>query len=464
MKKKLFSILVIVCLAACACGSDGREQNGTESSAEEMELSEDSGSTTEVSDAADMEQVKELINHDLLSNNSLSSVYWVRGMIESGICGYAEEIKEPFEPVVNAASIFPKDLVILLEEALYDFSNLSAKGDRLYDRMLAELGADEYEMSLEEMVATFPELEAAKDQIESYIILDRLQEQMGAPDKTEQVFHIEGNQYLFEYYSGGTNGVRSLRLMEYTDGRFEEIDDYEVDDRGNGKLIKYQGDFYYVFLKWRESLGDFDGIGIYKIGEDATREDNLQIRYLPKEYIWKNSGELRASDFPDLESYLNVLQGESLSEGYRYLLKGGSRGDEEETFDLNTEGLKYQRDTVYKADIANLGIPVYMQRIGNGPRGWLVNFYLKDPWTDMPLQLDQLSITEHGIGSLTLVNIWFKDINDKTMTFSTYYVVDYSYLMNIVLLEGGETKQIQTWFLLPVREFVLEEGRVFSSM
>lgn len=87
-----------------------------------------------------------------------------------------------------------------------------------------------------------------------------------------------------------------------------------------------------------------------------------------------------------------------------------------------------------------------------------------DSKTNMLQELEQLSIDEgsHPL-VLRLVNMWFKEIDGKTLTFSLYYVSDYSYLLNAVLLEGGEAKPINAWILLPQREFVLSEGEVFST-
>lgn len=291
-----------------------------------------------------MEQTAELLNHDLLRTTSLTSVYWVEEMMQEGICYRAETIKEPFAAVVNEDSVIPDELVMLLEKALYHSVSPDIKKDNSsYYKMLAELGADQYDMDAEEIIAAFPEVGALKEQAENMaVVCDFLHEQMDAPKNIEYLFHLEGNRYLFVYKSGGT-----------------------------------------------------------KVAAANLRTDNL----------------------------------------------------------------RYPSGEVLQADIANLGIPVFMQKI----RSWgetedyAVNFYLRDPQTNVLLELDQLSIKEDQTNCLRLVDLWFKVIGNKTLTFSMYYASGYSYMLNIMLLEGSEANPVEAWLLLPEREFVLTEGEVFST-
>lgn len=428
-------------------------------------------SEADVLKLTDMEQTAELLNHDLLRTTSLTSVYWVEEMMQEGICYRAEAIKEPFAAVVNEDSVIPDELVMLLEKALYHSVSPDIKKDNSsYYKMLAELGADQYDMDAEEIIAAFPEVGALKEQAENMaVVCDFLHEQMDAPKNIEYLFHLEGNRYLFVYKSGGTNGVRSLCLTEYADGRFSVLTDFEIRGTGEGsKLLKHEKDFYFVhFLFTHNSPKDVDGICIYKLGENAMT-DNLQIRYLPKEYVWERQG--WAFDFPGLEDYINFLKTEIVSEEHQYLDMGYDKytkisGDEVAAANLRTDNLRYPSGEVLQADIANLGIPVFMQKI----RSWgetedyAVNFYLRDPQTNVLLELDQLSIKEDQTNCLRLVDLWFKVIDNKTLTFSMYYASGYSYMLNIMLLEGSEANPVEAWLLLPEREFVLTEGEVFST-
>lgn len=467
MKKKLLIMLVYACLVLSACGYTEKEAQETDYVENENIYIQNSDQITGISDQISIEQAAELINQDLLSISSFADGFGGEVMLKKSICKYAEFCQEPFTPVIPEESVIPGELVLLLEEALYDFSNENRWAeDSNYHMMLTELGADEYEMSLELLLDKFADTELPTGQMESiYDVYVFLHEQKGAPRNIDNLFYMGESRYLFEYKSGGSNGVRSLCLTEYTNGSFHVLMDFEIGDSGNGKLINYGEDFYFIFLQWTSnSQRDFDGIGIYKIGENAVTE-NLQIRYLPKEYLWESIED--SSNYPEVERYINGIREDITSKekcyldvGYDYGQRQQYRGDEEETADF-----EIGRSELYKADIANLGIPVYME-IGTWWTAWnglQINFYLWDPQTENLTDLDQLSIRGDKLDTLQLTNIWFKEIYDKTYTFFIYYVSDYSYVLNVALLEGGEAKPIQSWFLLPQREFVLIEGEVFTT-
>lgn len=306
MKKKLLSMGVYICLVLSACGNTEKESQGTDDATNESIYIQNEDQVTDVSDESDIEQAAELINRNLLSPSSLTDGFGGEEMLKNSICKYAESCREPFTSVIPEESVIPGELVLLLEEALYDFCN----GDRWaedsnYNRTLTELGADEYEMSLEELLDKFADTELPNGQMEDkYDMYVFLHEQKGAPRKINNLFYMGGSRYLFEYKSGGSNGVMSLCLTEYTNGSFHVLMDFEIRDSGNGKLIKYGEEFYFIFLQWTSnSQSAYDGIGIYKIGENAVT-DNLQIRYLPKEYLWESIED--SSEYPEVESY-NVI-------------------------------------------------------------------------------------------------------------------------------------------------------------
>lgn len=164
----------------------------------------------------------------------------------------------------------------------------------------------------------------------------------------------------------------------------------------------------------------------------------------------------RTDDDTDENNYIE----NEVDVGYDYGQTQQYRGDEEEAADF-----EIGRSKLYKADIANLGIPVYME-LCTWWTAWnalQVNFYLWDSQTEKLIDLDRLSIRGDKLDTLQLTNIWFKEIDNKTYTFSLYYASDYSYMLNAALIEGGEAKHIRLWFLLPQREFVLIEGEVFTT-
>ena len=470
-KCKRLVIPLLLCLIPSACGIAENEPYETEDTASEV-VSESGLAEDDNLAQMDIEQATALLDHDLLSIRAFTSARWVEDMIREEICDSAEAAQGSFEAMVSEHGVIPDGLVILLEEAFYHSVGPDIrKADSAYQKVLADLGANQYEMSLEDLITAFPEVEAAKEQLEDrHAAIELLSEQTDAPCDIGDIFHMEGNRYLFEWKSGGSDGAMSVRLTEYQDGSFHTLIEFEICHAG-GRLIKYENDFYYIFLLDNSISADFHddvgtiGMRIYKIGENAA-VDNLSIYYLPKEYLWEEQDS--SPEFPGLGNYIELLQSKAeywdIADGYasRYF-QPCIRGDEIKVTDIDTDNLKYPSAEVYQADVANLGFPVYIQWCRES-NGYEIRFSLMDSKTNMLQELEQLSIDEgsHPL-ALRLVDMWFKEIDGKTLTFSLYYVSDYSYLLNAVLLEGGEAKPINAWILLPQREFVLSEGEVFST-
>lgn len=136
-------------------------------------------------------------------------------------------------------------------------------------------------------------------------------------------------------------------------------------------------------------------------------------------------------------------------------------GDEAEAQDFVVEN----NHKYYKIDFANIGIPVYMIKSGTFPQiGWYIRteFYLYDKKQNMILELENL-------GSYwtwnNMVQIWFKKINQKVLTFRVCYVSDYSYVLNVMLIEGDKITQIRYDIFSPDKSgFTLTEGEFFYTM
>lgn len=77
-------------------------------------------------------------------------------------------------------------------------------------------------------------------------------------------------------------------------------------------------------------------------------------------------------------------------------------------------------------------------------------------------ELEQLS-EDGGASGIKLVQMWFKEFNEKVYTFRIYHICDYNYMMNVVLLDKDKVNQVGTYVLLPQRGFVLTEGEVFTT-
>jgi len=60
-----------------------------------------------------------------------------------------------------------------------------------------------------------------------------------------------------------------------------------------------------------------------------------------------------------------------------------------------------------------------------------------------------------------LIQMWFKEIEDKVFTFCVYHTSEYSYMLNVILVENDKVITIRTDIFSPKRQFLISEGDLF---
>lgn len=418
----------------------------------------------------------EILNQKLLGKEFLQ---WAgKGLLERGACEYAREVKGEFVPVVEENSIFPEELVVMLEETLYqlDYAALEQPENPFCDTVRA-LGADEFAVQFEDMELLFPKLAAYKEQLQGewreWKAYELLHELYGIPVHCFGIFHFsmaEGqDNYVFAYEWGGTSGAASVLLTERVGDDFVYISEFDLQNYKTGCVIQYEEKFYYVYLQNNGALAVCDGIRIHRLESDPKQE-NLLIRYLPDLYIWKKylyyNGKYSLEE-EALDNYIEGIKAEITSEDY---LDRGTKPDgvmcycigEEESPDIKADSYS----TTYKMDIANCGLPVYFWKtVTSYPsisEHLKIRFYYFDEESDSIVELERLAEDESPHG-LNLIQMWFHEIDGKVYTFRIYHLSDYNYMLNVILLEGDQVTQISSEILLPQRKFVLTEGEVFLA-
>lgn len=184
------------------------------------------------------------------------------------------------------------------------------------------------------------------------------------------LFHIptpDSDNFLLAIDSGGSAGIRYLRLAERVNHEFVTISEFEAHNAGYGRVIQYEGEFYYIFLQNNYSLKIYDGVRVYKLGENMEYE-NLQIQHLPYAYVWKNL--YNTPEGGKWDHYIESIQGEIDSN--EYLIDGTNEdecgvyfGDEEEMTEpfIVPENEKiYAGNKYHKIDFANVGVPIYIRK------------------------------------------------------------------------------------------------------
>ena len=203
-------------------------------------------------------------------------------------------------------------------------------------------------------------------------------------------------------------------------------------------------------------------------------EENLLIKYLPYDYVWKNL--YNTSEGMKFDDYLESIREEITSD--KYLENGTDEsgwsvyfGDEEKATDFivpeNEE--QYYSNEYYRIDFTNMGIPIYMRKSGFVPSNYYSTwnlktlFYLRNPRDDSIVTLRNMEMNPYmpNRRNPVLVQMWFKEMEGKVYTFCLYHVSDYNYMLNVVLLEGNKVNRVRTDILSPQRHFVLTEGEKF---
>lgn len=430
----------------------------------------------ENNETVDYESTYRLLNQDLFGKDS---VQWLDGSLKQEIFLYSEEIKGEFVEVQKEGSIFPAELISLLEKAIYQSLDSSLDKftweevqESVYFRTIKELGAEDFRLDLEEMSSLFPEIMENSD-VEN--IYDAYKLVSGERNCEEMFcFHMTEDQdnYVMLVASGGSDKVVSVRLMKRINDEFIVISEFETQNSGYGRVIQFDDEFYYIFLEYNYNLKNYDGVRIYKLGNNA-KWDNMKIKYLPYNYLWKNVYNTTAG--LALNTYVESIKEEITSDNY---MENGKAegisvfyGDEGKADDFlfPEDEEKYLSNDYYRIDFANIGMPVYLRKSNLVPSSyrdiWHLRstFYMLNPEDNLASRLDKLEIgsSAPATGEVSLVQMWFKEMEDKVYTCSLYHISDYNYALNISLLEGDQITRIRTDMICPQRCFVLTEGEIY---
>lgn len=423
----------------------------------------------------DFESAHQLLNQNLFEN---SLVQWFDDTFEQEIFLYSEKVKGEFTEVRNADSNFPEELISKLEKMFYQSLDSTLHKitweetqQSIYFNTIREFRAEEFELDLEEINDLFPTI-LKNSNVESVYDAYKL---ISGEENCEEIFHFQmtddQDNYVLVVNSGGSAGTISVKLTKRIEDELVLISEFQTQNSGYGRVIQFNDDFYYVFLEYNYNLKNYDGVRIYKLGDNSGKE-NLKIKYLPENYIWKNI--YNSSEKIELNGYIESIKTDITSDEY---LENGRMegpavfyGDEEEaeSFIVQENEERYFSNEYYRIDFANIGVPVYMRKSSFIPSsyrdGWHLrsNFYLQNPDDDAITELDKLEIGySTSMGEPALVQMWFKEIKGQIYTCCLYHVSDYNYVLNVFLLEGEEITRMRTDMICPKRHFILIEGEVY---
>lgn len=515
MKKKLvraFILIVFMCGLQIQAKKENvfldwekEKEDSVKSLIQNAEADNDTTALMEVSDSDIEECVTLNPDYQILNADLLGREYICKGWSElliQGTYAYSEEVKGEFIPVVSGSNSFPEELVVMMEDILYYSSNKELRDDEnscYYDEKLKELGAGSFLLGLGDAYQQFPQITDDKEQIECEKDAYKQIEKLYVGKNSEGCYEIhhffaaDGQEFfLFCYYTGGRESTEYLYLMKRAGDDLIWVQTLYKKSHGRAELIQYDGEFYYVYLEFNQYLKGFEGISVCRLNENPGENTNrLQICFTPVKYVWKDlRTPFYTEDSENMETYMRDVKRELLALdeadeesgrpvhylefGERYSLIHTYFGDEKEAdfFDLKdslyvNEDISGDIDTVYKMDIANCGMPLYISKhmkVYDDRKAYLdIRYLYYDSQTASYEELDRLGYSNGGVDNITLVQTWFKEVGGKNYICEVYHVGEFNYLFQMVLLEGTKASIIHTAMIAPQREFVVTDEVVANQ-
>lgn len=362
---------------------------------------------------------------------------------------------------------FPEELVEEFETLLIQKNkkgmDYSFDDSTDYDELLKKYGSENYELTLDELAVLFPEVEEHREEIET--VYDAYQF-CGGSKNCYNIFRFfsEENRefYLYVYGYGGTAGYCYAELMEKIEDEMILTGvEFDMQNEGGGKLICYEGDYYFVFMQSNYRLKYGDGIRIYRVGPDATEADNVLIRCVPAKFVWEDDV-MASDDAIELSAYIDQIKeeivdtryietGDTQGAWYSYGMEGN--GEMASDFPLNTEKESYR-----KLDFANMNVPIYyktnVSQVEKFPPQLEGEFYLYDGKKILELSKLSQRICYYD----ELVQMWFYEIDDKVYTFQIFRLRGYNYMLAVRFVEGNEVTTIRCDHIVPRFCFEITEG------
>lgn len=383
-------------------------------------------------------------------------------------------------PNIEYEGSFPKGLVESIAKLLYQ-NNLT--GERMSEKndyfdFLAQYGGEDNKLTVEELEELFPEIKEHHEEIEdvydAYLFCDALGEQW-VREYCYDIFHFFSKDnteyYVYVYGNPGTGGYCSAEVTKRKSGETEWTEDHiMMQAQGFAELIYYEGEYYFVFIQSNKRLKYQDGIRIYRIESDDVQADNVFIRCIPEEFVWREDYVSSESPGEELSFYIEQIKDkitdtEYIERGDTYGGTTAIKGDGEvATENLFKGRCPYDNQPIQKLDFANMGIPIYFwTHIYQGEKlspYIQAQFYIYD-------DKSPCRVFELGEGEWTditdTVQIWFHEIDGKVYTFLVYHLAGYNYMLTVKLIEGNEVTPIAQYHIIPRFSYEITEGQLYGD-
>lgn len=380
-------------------------------------------------------------------------------------------------PNIEYEGSFPKGLVESIAKLLYQ-NNLT--GERMSEKndyfdFLARYGGEDNKLTVEELGELFPEVKEHLDEIED--VYDAYQF-CGMPEDSWKyccdIFHFFSKDnteyYIYVCESGGTGGYCTTIIDKRKSNETEWTTDYiMMQAQGFAELIRYEGEYYFVFIQSNKRIKYQDGIRIYRIESDDVQADNVFIRCIPEGLEWKEDYVSSQSPGEELSLYIEEIKDEVTDSDY--IERGDTRGahgnmesdgEAAPEIPLVAEGQYYEKryQNVQKIDFANMGVQIYywtyMYHAESFPAHVQAGFYMYDKSRNKIYEVGEWP------GDTDAVQLWFHEIDGKVYTFLLYRLAGYNYMLNVRLIEGNKVTPIAQYHIIPRFSYEITEGKLYG--
>lgn len=262
--------------------------------------------------------------------------------------------------------------------------------------------------------------------------------------------------YITVSDSGGTARFVDIVIYKESKGKLIVLNDWVSLDL-DARVIEYNDELYLIESSYNFYSKYTDTINIYKLVPDQIK-DYVSITLKPDSFEWKEIYNNQQLYEKSISSYVDSIKDDLMAKSpiddniKVYVGDETNKYDEDKKLRIMSvaEDEYYESYDYYEIDFNNDGETEYFEK------------YFWYPSNSIPLYLnydiykftDKRTIKINGdFDTSLLLQLWFKEIDGKVFTFRLFLVNEYNYLLNVSLVDDANITQVQSYLVVPKREF-----------
>lgn len=261
--------------------------------------------------------------------------------------------------------------------------------------------------------------------------------------------------YLFVIDSRGTARLVDIAVYRESEESLEYWDHYLSLDL-DAKVIQYQGNFYLLQSSYNYYTKYTDTVTLCELTPRGIGHcvSSCQVpASYEREIIYENSGTYKETVTNYVDSVMDDLMAASPINDNIRLFTGDERPVADDDINARLKSVGKDFD-YYEIDFNNDGKLEYISRHYWYPCNSTCLYLISNIYRFSPERIVELDC-ELAKGNGELVQVWFKELDDKIFTFRLFAFQD-KYILNVSLTEDARIAQLQTWLIVPQNKFEVE--------